>query len=913
MPEGERRLRAAIDVLLQGKQDRPALYPALLGAYVDGVQQLRVANRPDFVWCRMRGATSEIIQAFNDVVGLHWDLPILVYRDPNAPNVWRIYGRDIRQYNDWQGASYLPPHGDSHSFSGAPRTGVDPVWVFKRQYMPLLPRPVSSGTMGIFVEPDFYYWENSYHWWPGSGTASLASHAPTGAMNGRFVTVFMNGALGILQTIDGNEFSAWTPPADPGTFIALPDPSIGIPIAAAFLTTGTTTIGWGELYDLRMPAQSLAAELQIRDEAVPKGQATILDFVGPGVTATVSGSYASVVIPGGGGGGPAVLGPGTGSAYYMRVGQPVGIGGLNYQVPDPPYVSGSLMLFINGLGQRIGVDYTETNGGSGSFALADTPPTGASLEVIWGKLVEGGAIASGTVQLWNQSQPLGSVDILDFVGPNVLATISGAYGRVFITGSPAVVLTPLTGTVVVADEGVVLGSAPELDFRGAGVQASLVGGIASVVVPGPGVDQIGVAVQNQGVPLGTGTTLNFIGPNVSTTMSGTVARVYISGAQGGGGSPGVDQIGVYGLANGVPLGTGTSLDAGNNLTMTLSGTRLRLDAAALPAVPVTGSVAVRDEASPIGQATILDFVGAGVTATMSGSYAQVNIPGAAGVGIQGLMGWDEGAPVGTGTIINAIGAGITMTLSGTVLQLNVPGGANPPISGTFVGMDKGQVLGSFAALDVGYGLDMFATGGYAVIAPDYLDDNAYHLNSGTTSMYTALHAPRGYGGTNAPLVANQLYGYPFTVGRLTWVNQLMVEETSGGNPTGTVLEMGIYASKDGQIPPSVLITACGQQVGVSNAKMTFAISPPIPLTPGRVYWIAVASNLAPSVWSFDVNGTINGILGFDLNNARAAVVGWLRSLTVVPGVNSLPLNWPAAGNSSLQNDGKQPALFYRCA
>jgi hypothetical protein len=44
---------------------------------------------------------------------------------------------------------------------------------------------------------------------------------------------------------------------------------------------------------------------------------------------------------------------------------------------------------------------------------------------------------------------------------------------------------------------------------------------------------LGVMAQDEGVPLGTGTTLNFVGNNVSATISGSVVRVYVTGSAGG--------------------------------------------------------------------------------------------------------------------------------------------------------------------------------------------------------------------------------------------------------------------------------------------------------------------------------------------------------------------------------------------
>ncbi|KKK91745.1 hypothetical protein LCGC14_2709870, partial [marine sediment metagenome] len=217
---GKKRLEGALRDVLDTKADRVKHVSASLGAYIDGVQMITVPGRDDFVWCRIRGSTSELVQAFNDTVGHHWDLPILIYRDPEAPAFWKVFGRDANRYEDWNSKSYLPPHGRSHSFTG--KEGADPVWVAKRQYMPMLPRPVTTGSMAVFIESDFYYFDGQYHWWPGSGTTDLTSFKPTGAFNARFVTVYIDGDTGNPAYLRGNEWSTFSPPDDPGDFIVLP-------------------------------------------------------------------------------------------------------------------------------------------------------------------------------------------------------------------------------------------------------------------------------------------------------------------------------------------------------------------------------------------------------------------------------------------------------------------------------------------------------------------------------------------------------------------------------------------------------------------------------------------------------------------------------------------------------------------
>jgi len=136
---------------------------------------------------------------------------------------------------------------------------------------------------------------------------------------------------------------------------------------------------------------------------------------------------------------------------------------------------------------------------------------------------------------------------------------------------------------------------------------------------GGGVDQIGMYGESAGIPLGTGTILNVNGSRLTLSISGTTLAL--------GNSPDpYDNIGMYGLAQGVPLGTGTWLDIGNNLTASLSGTVLRLDA---------------------------------------------NTQGGGGGGGQlGIYAENAGTPLQTGTILNVDGNAIIASVSGTVIQLS---------------------------------------------------------------------------------------------------------------------------------------------------------------------------------------------------------------------------------------------------
>lgn len=439
--KGRRKLGRAFDGLLGEKQDKLKLIPALLGVYKDGIKTITVAGREDFVWCRVRGSDSEIVQAFNETVGHHWDLPILIYRDPNAPDIYKVYGRDIRQYEDWGGLfSSTRPHGRSHSF-GRPE-GNDPVWIYKRQNMSLLPRPVISGTLGIFIEPEFYYFGGRYHWWPGSGTTSLAAFKPTGSVNGRFVTVYIDGASGNPTYLSGDEFNAYIPPKDPGEFIDIPNASQGIPIAAVFLLTGTDRIGWGEIYDLRQPetpVPTTGSALQIYDDHVSQGQVGGIDFLD-----------------------------------LLEI---TGVTGTTAFVDVAPPVTGSFVVYDEGtlLGSALGLNVT---GEQGELVLSGTSAhlmlTGTSPPVP----------TTGSITVYDEGVLQGQADSVNMIGTGVEVVLSGSVAHVMHTGTAPPV--PTTGSVTIHDEGVLQGQADTIDFLGAGVSALVAGDKASITIPGGG-------------------------------------------------------------------------------------------------------------------------------------------------------------------------------------------------------------------------------------------------------------------------------------------------------------------------------------------------------------------------------------------------------------------------------------------
>jgi hypothetical protein len=249
------RLKDLIGRLIDTKQDRQLYIGGLLGTYVNGVATVRVANQPGYVYVRLNGSLSEVITAVNGVVAEVFDLKVIVTIPPENPGVYTIKGRDLNQYggfgtNNGQGASaYLPHHGDTHSFG----IGVDPVFVYKRQMMqPLGIHPTAPISNHLYVEPDFYIWQNQVKYFYGANTVDLTAAKPTNGQNGRYLTVYLNGATNTLAYLTGSDFIIW-PFAATGTLntIIAPLASIGIPLGAIILTSGSATFDWPVLKDIR--------------------------------------------------------------------------------------------------------------------------------------------------------------------------------------------------------------------------------------------------------------------------------------------------------------------------------------------------------------------------------------------------------------------------------------------------------------------------------------------------------------------------------------------------------------------------------------------------------------------------------------------------------------------------------------
>lgn len=313
---GKVRLNRALKSFGNTKEDQKSNISGILGFVIAGKQAVEVPNRPGFVYVRLRDNLSEIIQAYNESVSPVYGLPVLVSRDTIDTTRYIVVGRETSRYSDWQSPTpYLPRHGNQHSFSIGTGGGGDIVWVYDRQFMPLLVTPSgSSGAGSVIIQPDIIWQQEQWRAVGGTGTSSLLGYKPTGTTN-----------VLLLVYIDENgnpqtQLSPHFPGAVTGTYDIIPyipstPTALDIPIGAVRLASGTSQILWDNIYDLRtMFRDSISATgtgggggtgHTIQDDGVNQTTRSYLNFVGDAFVLYDNGTATVVSGTSGGGGGGA--------------------------------------------------------------------------------------------------------------------------------------------------------------------------------------------------------------------------------------------------------------------------------------------------------------------------------------------------------------------------------------------------------------------------------------------------------------------------------------------------------------------------------------------------------------------------------------------------------------------------------
>lgn len=223
---------------LQRYQRKPVTQQGILGNEV-GV--ISVPNRTDFVYVRVAGLGT--ISIYNKRVPLIMDLPVDVGYDPLEPKNFQVL--NIHRYPQGGGRGLVDVatllHGKTHNWAG-----IDPVYIEKRQLMPLRPTPL--GGMQVYVTREVTYYDDKAVVVTGQ-QLDLAPYVPaTGSLmvllykdTDEIIKIRTGGVLKDIFTLALSD----APQAYPGT----------VPIALIRLYGGQTGIAEGyddtDLIDVR--------------------------------------------------------------------------------------------------------------------------------------------------------------------------------------------------------------------------------------------------------------------------------------------------------------------------------------------------------------------------------------------------------------------------------------------------------------------------------------------------------------------------------------------------------------------------------------------------------------------------------------------------------------------------------------
>lgn len=488
----------------------------LLGIPIDGQSRVEVANRNGFVYVRLRNNQSEVIQAFNNQVAPAYNLPVLVERRGNR---YSVVGVDTERYeNNWSSvSSFLPRHGNTHSFNPDGGGGGDVVWVYPRQFMPMLAIPSGSagGPNVVVASHILRNADGTWRYTGNTGTANITQYRPaTGAIM----------ALVYLDTVSGNPYflvgsgtvfsSTITGSSAITSYIPQSTNPNYIPISAIRLVTGITKITWGSIYDVRqflqvVPTGSaggsanppISGSVVVQDESVIQGSALALNFVGDGVSASISGTVARISIAGV-----------SGSSSFVGTPSSVVLTNETGVLTTKPWLKWgtSYNEYMEFGADEVG---KEVNAGRIGYRFSD----GADYFDIIGA---GSGVAGSPRRVRIREYLLVDEDM--DVSRNFYAQFANiASGSNYnVGGTPHIHAPPTTGTFVVRDEGVTLGSATILNVVG-NSDISLSGGIATLFTTGTALLN-GQSVLGGAITLtGTAGTYQDTGLSVTLPNSGT--------------------------------------------------------------------------------------------------------------------------------------------------------------------------------------------------------------------------------------------------------------------------------------------------------------------------------------------------------------------------------------------------------
>lgn len=314
-----------LNALNEQKQHVEAHNPLIagtLGITMSGQYLVEVPDRPSYVYVQVRSSQAEVIQAFNSRVSPVYGLPVFIQWEGNR---YIVVDRDSMRYTNWvDNSAYVPRHASQHERIGS---AGDVVFVSQDQFLPLMPMP--SGSLGnthvLINDYNLMTSTGTFQYSPLQATIDLTVWNPSSTTGAVMVLVSMDGTNGsLVYTVgSGSVFGNWlTGASDVMPHVpAVSDISRYLPLAAVRLISGTSTLTWDNIYDVRPifgatrsvgggggggggvgGMASGTAPIWLNN-GVFVATGTQINMLGAGFTIGHSGTEIELTIAGGGGGG----------------------------------------------------------------------------------------------------------------------------------------------------------------------------------------------------------------------------------------------------------------------------------------------------------------------------------------------------------------------------------------------------------------------------------------------------------------------------------------------------------------------------------------------------------------------------------------------------------------------------------
>jgi len=302
MGRGHKELTKAVKEYTQNVQARLPVTRALLG---DGYGNVDVPGRPGFVYVRPHMNPSQVLQVLCKALRGSSGLPVLIGKPMSHQdeNMLMVLDVDWGMYSmmGWAatGSSYLPMHGQEHTWGGS-----DPTPIRSRQIMDGALTATNPPSMIVYVNRYRYWYNGTWQTWEGGYSPSLSGAVPP--VGNRFLAFYIDPPTNTLRAATGTVWTSMPPDYD----ALIPElPSGAIPVGLVQLQPTTTTVSDSRIYELRLlwnhygidhthtpeeggTVQGVYAPLVNRDTKIlRRGDAVIADTSADGSVLASTGSH----------------------------------------------------------------------------------------------------------------------------------------------------------------------------------------------------------------------------------------------------------------------------------------------------------------------------------------------------------------------------------------------------------------------------------------------------------------------------------------------------------------------------------------------------------------------------------------------------------------------------------------------